>query len=250
MKCQNEFTIQRLVIGLEQTNHLSKDKHKGSIERISKAQHCIEIAISKDLLFGTLPKLMIFFEKNYPELSLKIHITEAPDLNLKLSTGGVSLALGYSNTHQEGVHYSSLGKSEPMVLRTDRRPGFLTVDEYCGRKHISIKNGCTSCRDVDTALSSQGRKRDFTAELESYDDLTRTLANSDYLATVPSHVASALAARGGVRAEKTPFSTTSTDLMMLWPSQLHEQKDQMLLRQQIARILAVTSTLSFAEVNL
>jgi LysR family transcriptional activator of mexEF-oprN operon len=102
------------------------------------------------------------------------------------------------------------------VLRGDKRPGTLTLDEYCERPHAMVSFSGDLSGNIDLDLAKLGRTRRVVLGVPQFSGLRALLAGTEMIATVPDYAACALVEGCGLRAEDPPFAIDAAQLSMAW----------------------------------
>ena len=108
-------------------------------------------------------------------------------------------------------------KSERMVCiarHNELGPRKLTLEEYLGRGHVTRIDGEMAI--TDEILASSGYRRAVRFAMQNYFVVGMTVANSPAIATVPSEVATALAAMHALDIHELPFKVPTQEVGLAW----------------------------------
>lgn len=94
------------------------------------------------------------------------------------------------------------------MLRGDDRPGPLTLDDYCARRHVMVSFSGDLSGNIDQDLARIGRSRQVVLAVPQFGSLRALLRGTEMIATVPDYAACTLVDDGSLRADDAPSRWT------------------------------------------
>lgn len=199
---------------------------QGSLIRTGQGKKCsfnaytsqtlFRMGISSDVEYALLPGLLNRLRIEAPDVTLSIVPADPQQLPALLSSGEISLGIGPSPSASLSLNQHLLRTLRHHVLRADRVPGPLCLEDFCRRLHVSVSFAQHIDRHVDECLDSLGQQRRVVMKVSQFDSLPTLLARTDLLALVPDYVAAEMIKKGGLRAEVAPLPGLGFDLSMTW----------------------------------
>lgn len=134
--------------------------------------------------------------------------------------------------------YSCLLRAGHPLLAKRKRAAKqrLSVDEFIAWPHamVNIFGGRTG--DVDDALAVLGKQRHIALWLPYFATAGLACSSSDIIVTLPTRVASALAANNGLTIMKPPLEVSGFGYRMLWHERTHDDLGAIWLRDMVVAI--------------
>ncbi|WP_048306702.1 LysR family transcriptional regulator [Halomonas sp. PR-M31] len=191
------------------------------------------IGLSDDVEFGLLPPLLRRLRAEAPHIVLVVRRANYLLMPALLSSGEITVGVSYTHELPANAKRKVLRISKPRLLRADRIPGSLTLDDYCARPHALVSFTGDLSGFVDTKLAEFGRTRHVVLAIPQFNGLSTLLAGTDIIATVPDYVATALTAHGGLREDDLPFECRPFELSMVWSGTQDNDPAERWLRSRI-----------------
>jgi DNA-binding transcriptional LysR family regulator len=160
-----------------------------------------------DYIYNTSPGIKIlakFLEQDRTERAL---IGSAA----KLDSGEFDLILDQHNVHYQNFDVEKL-KVDEWVVVTAQSNSFndeISKDDFLKAKHIVCTTGGDDCY-----RGTKKTKLDVALEVPSYTNVIETVAQTQYIATIPKEVALSYVKRLKINVYKCPFETNSLELFM------------------------------------
>ncbi|WP_397448095.1 LysR substrate-binding domain-containing protein [Pseudomonas sp. NA-150] len=195
------------------------------------------IGLCGDVEYALLPQLLRRLRLDTPGATLKVQRLDGEQLTGLLNSGEIGVGLGYHQPSDGGVHSQALCTLKLNVLRSDRAPGTIDLDQYCARPHAQVSYSSDVTAHIDNTLKAQGRQRRVEVSVPQFSTLPILMANSDLIATVPDYVAKAMIALGGLRSEPMPLDAPDLLLSMTWGAGSQADPAQQWLRSRIRMLL-------------
>ena len=143
------------------------DTISGAVSRAKEfdpASSCdvFRIGLSDDAEFGLFPSLLTRLREEAPGIIVVVRRANYLLMPALLASGEISVGVSYTTDLPANAKRKTLRDIPCKVLRADKRPGALTLDEYCERPHamvsFSVINEC-SRNSGSNRLPRSGRSR-------------------------------------------------------------------------------------------
>ncbi|KTT57062.1 LysR family transcriptional regulator [Pseudomonas oryzihabitans] len=200
------------------------------------------IGMSDDVECGLLPPLLNHLREVAPHCVLVVRNANFLLLPGLLASGEVSLGISYTTQLPANAKSRTLRHIRALVVRADRDPAPLSLDDYCARPHVLVSMSGDLCGNIDDDLARLGRSRKVALGVPHFNGLGALLAGSDLLATVPDYAARALAASGSLRLEEPPFPIVPAKLSLVWRAAQDQDPGERWLRGEILRFMGEPAT--------
>lgn len=191
------------------------------------------IGLSDDVEFGLLPPLLRRIRAEAPNVVLVVRRANYLLMPNLLSSGEISVGVSYTDELPANAKRKALRRSKPRVLRADRIPGSLTLEDYCARPHALVSFAGDLSGYIDERLAELDCKRHVVLAVPQFNGLSNLLAGTDIIATVPDYAAAALTAGGGLREDDLPFEGPIFELSMVWRGAQDNDPAERWLRSRI-----------------
>ncbi|WP_397453086.1 LysR substrate-binding domain-containing protein [Pseudomonas sp. NA-150] len=195
------------------------------------------IGLCGDVEYALLPQLLRRLRLDAPGATLMVQRVDGEHLSGLLDSGEIGVGLSYQLPSTNASHSLPLRNLRLSVLRSDRVPGGIDLDQYCARPHAQVGYSSDVTAYIEDTLRAQGRKRRIEVSVPQFSTLPLLMANSDLIATVPDYVANAMTASGGFRSEPMPLSSPDLKLSMSWGTANQAAPAQQWLRSRIKMLL-------------
>ena len=195
------------------------------------------VGLSDDVEYALLPRLLRQLRVEAPYITLIVLRVDQQQMSQRLVNGEISLGISHTLDLPANARRKDLRPIRPMLLRTDNRPGSLTLDEFCERPHAVVSSNGNSKDDTDNALAMLGRRRKVMLAVPQFSALPGLLAQSEMLAIVPDYVARTMASIDGIRVEPAPLALPRQELSMVWRPAAHNDSGQRWLRSRCTALL-------------
>lgn len=195
------------------------------------------IGLSGDVEYGLLPGLLSRLRQEAPGATFIVRRLEQDQVIAHLRSGEISVGLGYSKEMPHDAHRIYLRSLRLKLIRSDRCPHEVELDEYCHRPHAQVLYSGDVSAYIDSELERLGRSRRIDISLSQFSSLPLLMANTDLLATVPDYVADSLVASGGLRVQPLPLKLPTIELSMSWDQSCDEMPQQQWLRSRLKMLL-------------
>lgn len=195
------------------------------------------IGLSGDIEYGLLPGLLGRLRKEASGATFMVRRLEQDELAAQLRSGDISVGLSYSKEMPKNTHRVFLRYLRLKLLRSDRSPHEVELDEYCQRPHAQVWYSGDVSTYIDSELERLGRNRRIDISLSQFSSLPLLMADTDLLATVPDYVANSLVAQGGLRVQALPLVLPPIELSMSWDQSCDDRSQEQWLRSRLRMLL-------------
>ena len=180
-----------------------------------------------------MPKLLAALRTLAPHAKLKV--TSMPRLAAAeaLENGSADLALGYfPDLKRSGFFQQRLFKHRYVAIARRDHPQFaegISEQDYFSAVHAVVSPQGRE-HGVDLFLNAQHQKRHIGIELSHFMSLFAIIANTDYVATVPSDLAHLFESHTAIRALELPIAIPEVEIHQFWHQRVHKDEANTWLR--------------------
>lgn len=196
------------------------------------------IGLSDDAEFGLFPALLSQMREEAPGIIVVVRRANYLLMPSLLASGEISVGISYTTDLPANAKRKKLRDIGVKVLRGDKRPSPLTLDEYCERGHTMVSFSGDLSGNIDLDLAKVGRTRSVVVAVPQFSSLRALLAGTELIATVPDYAASALVEGCGLRAEDPPFIIEPAELSMVWSGVHDNDPAERWLRSRITEFMS------------
>ena len=196
------------------------------------------IGLSDDAEFGLFPPLLRQLQEEAPGITVVVRRANYLLMPTLLASGEISVGVSYTTDLPANAKCKKLRDIPCKVLRGDKRPGPLTLDEYCERPHAMVSFSGDLSGNIDLDLAKIGRSRRVVLGVPQFSGLRALLAGTEMIATVPDYAACALVEGCALRAEDPPFPIAAAQLSMAWSGVHDNDPAERWLRSRIAEFMS------------
>ena len=196
------------------------------------------IGLSDDAEFGLFPPLLTRLREEAPGIIVVVRRANYLLMPSLLASGEISVGISYTTDLPANAKRKKLRDIGVKVLRGDKRPNPLTLDEYCERGHTMVSFSGDLSGNIDLDLAKVGRTRSVVVAVPQFSSLRALLVGTELIATVPDYAACALVEGCGLRAEDPPFHIEPAELSMVWSGVHDNDPAERWLRARIVEFMA------------
>ncbi|MCB2018306.1 MAG: LysR family transcriptional regulator [Hydrogenophaga sp.] len=181
-----------------------------------------------------VPGLVDLLETEAPGVNLRIVPLTTRDPRALLESGSADLAVGHFPgviaeltaihlqehsplyLHQrlyDGEYVVVMRRNHPLA----RKP--LTLDAYCGARHLLVSFSGRPFGFVDEALSAISRQRRVVITVNQFFTAGRVVANTDLLTVLPRHFVEVTGIESALTLRELPLSVPPVHVDVLWHRQ-------------------------------
>lgn len=172
---------------------------------------------------------------------IRLDVTRIDDrLPGALQSGDIDLALGLVPGLESGFYQQQLFEQDWICLARQGHAQMahgLSRRTYQAAGHIGVVYG-TGQLLLEKALAAHGIERRIALRLPGFLGLSSILAGSDLIATLPRHIGTTLAERGGLAVHECPFAIDRFFVKQHWHGRYHNDPASRWLRSLCARTFA------------
>ncbi|MGL5736268.1 MAG: LysR substrate-binding domain-containing protein, partial [Beijerinckiaceae bacterium] len=178
-----------------------------------------------------LPDILGALRMQAPRIGIDVMRIDA-QLGDAMQAGRIDLALGYIPALAQGFYHQTLFAQDFICLVGADHPRLhkrLTRVAYAEETHVDIVLG-TGRLLIEAGLAKAGLHRHIGLRLPGFLGLSRILAASDLVATLPRHIGETLAAMGGLRSFPCPFPVEGFTVEQHWHARVNHDPANRWLR--------------------
>lgn len=226
-----------------------------SIERIRQAmgQHPAFDPATSDRLFRVfmadsgqmtlMPKVLESVALEAPNVVIEtVSATNVRNREEAMSNGDVSLAVGYFKDFQGSFHCRSLFRESYVCMvgaaNTLLTGDVLSFEQFAALPHmVYMPSGGGHMQQeqaIERAFASHGLKRKVTFRAAHFLGVTRIIASTNMLITLPYRLAQACASLTPVRMFEPPLEIPGFEVAQFWHSRFHHDPGNRWLRRLFA----------------
>jgi LysR family transcriptional activator of mexEF-oprN operon len=219
------------------------DTISGAVSRAKEfdpATSCdvFRLGLSDDAEFGLFPPLLNRLREEAPGIIVVVRRANYLLMPALLASGEISVGISYTTDLPANAKRKKLRDIGCKVLRGDKRPGTLTLDDYCERPHTMVSFSGDLSGNIDIDLAKVGRARRVVVAVPQFSGLRALLAGTELIATVPDYAACALVEGCALRAEDPPFPIQPAELSMVWSGVHDNDPAERWLRSRITEFMS------------
>ncbi|RJX74113.1 LysR family transcriptional regulator [Pseudomonas sp. LS-2] len=222
------------------------DTISGAVSRAKEfdpATSCdiFRLGLSDDAEFGLFPPLLNQLREEAPGIIVVVRRANYLLMPALLASGEISVGISYTTDLPANAKRKKLRDIGCKVLRGDKRPGTLSLDDYCERPHTMVSFSGDLSGNIDLDLAKVGRARRVVVAVPQFSGLRALLAGTELIATVPDYAACALVEGCALRAEDPPFPIEPAELSMVWSGVHDNDPAERWLRSRITEFMSQES---------
>jgi DNA-binding transcriptional LysR family regulator len=195
-----------------------------------------------------MPGLVSVLEAEAPRVTLRVVPLTTRDPRRLLSDGEADLAIGHfpavlaelTSQDQAGasvpfLHHRLFAGNYVCVMRQGHplagKP--LTLDRFCGARHMLVSFSGRAFGFIDEALALVGRKRLVVLTVNQFFTAGKVVAHSDLLTVLPRHFISVTGFAKQLVQRELPFTVSAIQVDALWHQRVDGASAHMWLREKI-----------------
>jgi DNA-binding transcriptional LysR family regulator len=193
-----------------------------------------------------LPPLMRQFSRRFPGCSVRtVRLTNA-EIPGALENGSIELAISSLPERPQHFYEQVLYYHDYEVIAWVTHPRLtsaLTLDDYLREAHIVVASG-SERHLVSTALTPHNWTRKVIATTGGFLGLPWLLERSEWLATIPTHLAGAFKQSFAIRSFPVPFPVPRYPIASHWHPRSHDDPGHRWMRQFVFDLMRQYPNLS------
>jgi DNA-binding transcriptional LysR family regulator len=162
------------------------------------------------------------FSRDAPHATLRLLSMHGGDAGEQLERGAIDVAVAHLRNLPPTIETTLLFRDPFVVVARKGHPiasppadGPLTVEAYAAQDHVLVSPRGQSTGALDRFLIDDGQRRRVALLVATYLAVPAALARSDLIATVPSRVATLIAAHAEITTLPLPVDLSAT-VSMAW----------------------------------
>lgn len=196
------------------------------------------LGLSDDAEFGLFPALLNALQEEAPNIVVVVRRANFLLMPALLASGEITVGVSYTTDLPANAKRRKLRDIGVRVLRGDDRPGPLTLDDYCARRHVMVSFSGDLSGNIDQDLARIGRSRQVVLAVPQFGSLRALLRGTEMIATVPDYAACTLVDDGSLRADDAPFEVDKAELSMVWSGAHDNDPAERWLRERIHQFMS------------
>lgn len=224
----------RIIQLLEAAHRLVYDQGAFNPTRIDRV---FRIGASESCEVGLVAQLLCELRREAPQARLVVRPCDSASASRMIDDGEIDLALGYFRQVPPHHHCEQMCHHRFVCLYA---PGTascpISLDDYLQADHVLMSQAGDLEGTVDEHLRELGLQRRVVASTGRFSSLPSWLERSALVATVPAHVADAMARASALQQSELPFELSGYDVQMSWHKRLTDDDMQGWLRQLVRRV--------------
>ncbi|GGK57557.1 LysR family transcriptional regulator [Amphritea balenae] len=199
------------------------------------------IASTDFITHDLMPSLLADLQQDAPGLSLHFHLWH-PGMIDSLRQGRMDLAACILDTVPSDIYGKQLGSDGYSCLVRQQHPlaqQAICISDYTAAGHIGISAGGDKIRAVDEALEALKLNRRMMLTVPFIHSAMAITARTDYILTLPSHIANHLAAQYNLKVKPLPegLSVPTSNYYLIWHQRLQGDPAHRYLRERLLHSL-------------
>lgn len=214
----------------------------------SQSNRTFRIYMSDFAQFIFLPPLLDRLRVEAPNIGLETFEAQPKDVKNMLEQGEIDLAVGYLNPIGNQFQQQSLVHEHLVCMARADHPTIgasLTVEKFLEAKHVvyrpKVRTGVSFDEEVERMCAARGIRRNVALTMAYALGVGRLIAHSDYIATVPSHLASIYRDYSEIQIFELPFTSFTFHVVQQWHGRMTDDQGHAWIRECLAGLLNCTS---------
>lgn len=191
------------------------------------------LCISADAEFIALPKVIRTLQEQAPGCSIRGRQVPVSELQHLLESGEVDLATGNLHRISTSLRRQLLGEYQAVCLvsasgRWAETP--LSAEDFALARHVVVRRINDYGDPVGMRILDAGIHRSAAIEVANHFVAAEMVAETDWIATVPAHMAVKLAALFPVKLRSLPFPIEPIPVHSIWHERFHRDPGHVWIR--------------------
>lgn len=198
-----------------------------------------------------MPGLVKVMDQQAPGISIRVVPLTTRDPRRLLDLESVDLAIGYfPATFADLTARAQAGETVSFsqqrlysgeyvcVMRHDHplADGPLTLDRYCGARHLLVSFSGRPFGFIDESLALIGRERRIVLTVNQFFTAGKVVANSNLLTVLPRHFVSVTGFAEQLVLQELPFSVPMVQVDAIWHQRMQSDSAHQWLRSTISAV--------------
>lgn len=176
-----------------------------------------------------------------PRLGLHVQADDAEQLQARLASGELDLAIDYLYFDGAELGYQPLLEERLVVIGRLGHPAFaagLGLDDYQRARHVSILPRAGRGSPLEIVLGSARVQRQVALHVPHYLTIPPIVAQSELLGTVPQRLAEHFAPLHGLCIAPLPFDMPAVQVSLIWHRLQELEPGLVWLRRQLLELFS------------
>ena len=203
------------------------------------AKKHFKLALHDSLEAYFLPILMNRITHASPNSSLSCSRVRRNELENKLSSGEIDLAIDILLAVNNNIFHRQLRKDKLVVLASNKHPEIdsqINLDRYLKQKHVLVSSRTSGPGLEDFELSRLGLKRSVGLRCQHFFSACKVIEDSHMLLTLPETVADIFSQELNVNIFSLPIELPLIDVHLYWHKSADKDPANKWLRDEIFKI--------------
>ncbi len=200
----------------------------------SKKQCAISLHSSLEAYY--LPPLVKQLSVEAPQLSLATNRTKRSDLELKLASGDIDLAIDILLPVSENILHTQLETDQLVVVARKDHPALnskMTLESYLSLNHILVSSRTSGPGLEDFELGRLGLQRKISLRCQHLLSACRVVVNSDLILTLPKNAAQLYQKVFAIDIFELPVALPNIDVHLYWHRNVDKDPANQWLRNKM-----------------
>ncbi len=200
------------------------------------ASRIFKVCMSNIQQVVVLPTLLETIRSLAPSIGIEVLILDANTPQL-LESGAADIALGFTAEIEAGFYQKRLFTDSFVCLASSRHPRIgsrITQKRFLEEAHVDVATRWTGHGILVKALDDIGVHRRIATRVPSFLGVPEIVAQTEFLALVPSRFGAILSKQGNVVALQPPFKLPAYQIKMYWHERYHRDAANTWLRTTIS----------------
>ncbi len=215
----------------------------------SRAVRTFRICMTDISEIVLVPSLMNHVRREAPHVSLDVEKI-SPESGRRLEDGEVDLAVGFMPQLEAGFYQQALFRQTFVCIVSQDHPRIgerLTKASFAKEEHVIVSASGTGHAIVEKTLAGLAVERGVALRVPSFLGMAGIVAQTELLATVPSHYAKVMESRERIRTLQLPHALPAYEVKQHWHARFHNDAGNVWLRRIVSELLKQGPQLSAAK---
>ncbi len=205
------------------------------------AQRQFVLCISADAEFAALPMVLRTLLRKAPGCSIRGRQVPVSELHHLLESGEIDLATGNLHRANPSLRRQLLGDYPAVCLvsasgRWAEAP--LGTEDFALARHVVVKRINDYGDPVGMRMQDAGIHRSIAMEVANHFVAAEMVAEADWIATVPGHMAVKLSRLFPIKLRPLPFAIESVPVHSIWHERFHRDPGHVWIRSVVRQTWA------------
>ena len=208
---------------------------------LSSAKKRYSLSLHDSLEAAYLPYLMSHIDKEAPQVDLISTRVRRSDLENKLASGNIDLAIDILLPVNENICHTQIKKDRLVVVAANHHSNLrhsanskqLDIETYLQQKHVLVSSRSSGQGIEDFELGRLGLQRRVGLRCQHFFSACRVVENSNMLLTMPENAAKMFSKQLNISIYELPVELPSIDVHLYWHLNVDKDPANRWLRNKI-----------------